>query len=107
MDTSNKSSYDENGYNNGYNNIDFEKVKRYNNGEYLNSSLEAIKYYKYRGTTNLYLEIGLLKDYENCNLRHHIDINKCFSCSLKLVSDSNPEKSYFVKSDVEGLINES
>lgn len=96
------------GISNGYCDIDAQTVSQYQSGMYNDeTSFNAIKYYRYHGITDLYLEIGLVKDYTNFNLKYDPDINKCFTCTLKLMSDSDSSKTYSVNSGVDGLIQES
>lgn len=100
-DSSTKSEYNENGIINGYNAIDSSNINTYLGGFCDQSSLSLIKYYKYKGTTDLYLEIGLKKDYENVGLSYDPKINQLYSCKLQLIgNDNNP---YTVNSGVEGL----
>ena len=103
-DTSSKNPYSSDIINNGYNNIDSDNVSSYLGGFYDTSkstSLDLIKYYKYSGITDLYLEVGLKKDYESLNISCHSDINNCYYCTLQLLSDD--KKVFTVDSGIEGL----
>ena len=88
---------------NGYNTQDNKNVENYLRGFYQGVSLDLIRYYQYKGTTELFLEIGLKKDYEALNLSYDPEINKKFSCNLRLVSDEDPLKTFTINSGVEGL----
>jgi hypothetical protein len=61
---------------------DSDDVSKYLSGTYGNPSLDIIKYYQYAGTSKLYLEIGLKKEYESYNLSYDPAINDLFSCKL-------------------------
>lgn len=89
---------------NGFNTTDNENVKSYLAGFYQGTSLDLIKYYKYTGTSELFLEVGLKQEYEDLNLNYDPLINTKFSCELMLVSDDDAKKSFTVNSGVEGLI---
>lgn len=102
QDKSSKMVYD-NGSSiiNGYTSADNENINLYTSGSFSadrGSTLTATKYYKYVGTTDLYLEVGLLKDYQNLNLSYDSSLNKYFSCKLKLISDDNEQTTYTVGS---------
>lgn len=88
---------------NGYNTNDNTNLQSYLGGFYQGTSLDLIRYYQYKGTTELFLEIGLKKDYEALNLSYDPEINKKFSCNLRLVSDEDPLKTFTINSGVEGL----
>ena len=90
--------------NGGYNEQDKASIDSYLRGFYKEKSLDITKYYKYKGITDLYLEIGLEKTYEELNLRYDPAINSLFSCDLKLVSDDDANVTYKVNSNVEGLV---
>jgi hypothetical protein len=66
-DTSDRVPYAQEGIVNGYNATDKENVGKYLSGFYditQSSTLNLTKFYKYKGQTELYLEVGLKKDYE-------------------------------------------
>lgn len=87
----------------GYSVNDKTNVDSYLSGFYQELSLDLIKYYKYSGTSELFLEIGLKKEYEDINLNYDPEINSKFSCNLMLVSDDDKTKSFNVHSGIEGL----
>ena len=89
---------------NGFNQNDNKNVKSYLAGFYQGTSLDVTKYYKYKGTSELFLEIGLKKEYEDLNLNYDPLINSKFNCELRLISDDELEKAFTVNSGVEGLI---
>ena len=88
---------------NGYNTNDNTNLQSYLRGFYQGTSLDLIRYYQYKGTSELFLEIGLQKDYESLNLNYNPEINSKFSCELRLVSDEDPLKTFTINSGVEGL----
>ena len=91
--------------NNESGNSDFNNINKYLSGNYSETSLNITKYYKYTGNTDLFLEIGLHKDYEQMNLSYSSDINKYFTCSLKLIGNKNIEESFNVNSDYDDYYN--
>lgn len=94
VDNGQKSVYDQ-GYNN-YN--DRVLISNYLEGSYTGTNLEVTKYYKYSGITDLYLEVGLKKDYSDVGIGYSPEVNKYFSCDLQLMSDEYEDKSLSVKS---------
>ena len=105
-DSSTKAAYSTEDIINGYNKTDKENLGNYLGGFYnieKSSSLDLIKYYKYKGTSELYLEVGLNKEYENLNLSYDPLINDRFQCSLQLISDDDKNKTLTVNSGVEGM----
>lgn len=50
--------------------------------------LNTVRYFQYKGTSKLQLEIGLLKDYENYNLSCDPTINNAFTCQLSLINNN-------------------
>ena len=82
----------ENGYKSG------SKIEEYTKGSSMETSIQDTKYYKYKGTSELQLEIGLKKDYENIGLSYDRGINKYFSCDLTLVNKDD-NGSWSVESD--------
>ena len=107
-DVSSKSPYNLSGIIiDGYNPQDKANQYSYLRGYYGETELDLIKYYKYKGTTNLYLEVGLSSEYEKVNMSYDPKINNLFSCKLKLISDDDPEKAFTVKSTMDGLIGEN
>ena len=82
----------ENGYKSG------SKIEEYTKGSSTETNIHDTKYYKYKGTSELQLEIGLKKDYENIGLSYDRGINKYFSCDLTLINKDNTG-SWSVESD--------
>lgn len=75
-------------------------VTQYLSGNYSGDTEFTItKYYKYTGTSQLYLEVGLHKDYESYNISYDEKVNEKFNCTLKLLSEG--EDVFEVKSDDE------
>lgn len=97
VDSSNKTVYDEGTVQKGYLQSDFDTVSDYVGGIYGGTSLNATKYYKYKGTSNLYLEIGLKQDYQNLNMSYSPDINQYYKCNIYLTSESDKNKTFDVK----------
>ena len=83
---------------NGFNKDDQDSINQYLSGSYSGSSLKAIKYYNYSGISNLSLEIGLKKEYENFGLSFKKEINNLFSCTLQLVGDEEENKNFSIYS---------
>lgn len=90
--------YNDNTITNGYNSDDKDKINEYIS-DTPTESFEAIKYYECKGTTDLYLEVGLKKDYEKINLSCDPSINEIFSCDLKLIGEEQG-KTFGVSSDI-------
>lgn len=59
----------------------------YSTSKEFKTNIEGIRYYKYTGTSNLHVEIGLKQDYENALLSCDPSINDQFECTLHLYSD--------------------
>ena len=106
-DQSNRTPYTqdsaENSIKNGYTPKDKTMIDDYLAGFSDQSSIDIIRYYKYKGTSDVYLEIGLKKDYEDLNLSYDPNINKYFTCDLRLMSDDQEDNTFTVNSGVEGL----
>lgn len=96
-DNSNCNIYnnDDNNIINGYNSVDKEKIDKYYSGTYEESSLEATRYYSYKGTSELYLEIGLHEQYAYWGLSSKKELNDNFTCDLQLMGSDN-ESTYNV-----------
>ena len=73
----------ENGYKSG------SKIEEYVKGSSTETNIQDIKYYKYKGTSELQLEIGLKNDYSDIGLMYDRNINKYFGCTLELVNNDN------------------
>ncbi len=84
---------------NGYVEDDLLNVQSYLKGEYQSGELQLTKYYKYEGTSKLYLEIGLHKNYENINMYSSPDLNELYNCELQLCSNDDKTKSFSINSD--------
>ena len=95
QDKSSKLTYNDNGISNGYCSSDNDIIGQYLGGFLQGvSNIDAIKYYKYSGQTDISLEIGLKKEYNDVNMYYSPDINKYYSCELKLVSDDSGDRPY-------------
>ena len=106
-DSSSKQVFTNDIINGGYNEQDKTSIDSYLGGFYKEKSLDITKYYKYKGTTDLYLEIGLEQSYENLNISYDPSINSLFGCTLKLISDNDVNTPLTVSSDMEGLTGHS
>jgi hypothetical protein len=106
LDSSTKYIYNDSPISEGYTQTDKNKVGSYLSGFCDDTVLDITKYYKYSGTSSLFLEIGLKQDYSSYNLSYDPLINSMFSCSLKLVSDTDANKTFTINSGIEDLINE-
>lgn len=101
-DESTKVPYNSDTISQGYNSSDKNQINKYISGVYntsQNTKLDLVKYYKYSGTTNLYLEVGLKQDYNNVNLAYNPELNKYFTCELELISDNDEKSTYNVVSE--------
>ena len=95
QDKSSKLTYNDKGISNGYCSSDNDIIGQYLGGFLQGvSNIDAIKYYKYSGQTDISLEIGLKKEYNDINMYYSPDINKYYSCELKLVSDDSEDRPY-------------
>ncbi len=92
---------------NGYTTTDGGHYSDYTSGQYQATTLNLTKYFKFEGTSNLQLEIGLKQEYEKYNLKYDAAINKYFSCSLRLVSDSSETETFTVGSSDKTIVIES
>ena len=97
--------HDDNVSNNGYV-ADDGVIESYLKGESDQASISTVKYYKYKGTSNVYLELGIKQDYTNYNINCDENIKNYFSCVLK-VQSSEPDKAFTVTSDnTSGMLQE-
>lgn len=96
-DSSNLESYNKDLVS-GYTAKDYEIVKEYESGKYPESQFEVIKYYMYKGTSKLFLEVGLKKEYNDLYLFHDTSLNSYFKGTIKLVGDESDEEHFNVKS---------
>jgi hypothetical protein len=95
-----RTEYSEDDFTNGYNTNDNNIIGDYLSGNYTSDDpIDVTKYYNYKGTSDLYLEIGLKKDYEALNIAYDPEINTKFSCTLNLLNDEG-ESSVLVEKDL-------
>lgn len=108
-DSSQRLVYTSDTVKNGYDlSEDYSPVSDYLKGQYKDSVLAGTRYYKYVGTSNLCLEIGLKQEYQQFGLSYDPAINDLFSCTLQLVGDDSPDKTFTVNagtSDQTGALN--
>ena len=82
---------------NGYNETDKTNLDCYTSGKWYDTedsvnsdnatSFYLTKYYKYTGTSNLFLELGLAEKYNSINLVYDRAINNYFTCKLQLLGN--------------------
>lgn len=106
QDNSSKNSYNEGDIKDGYCLSDKGNIDLYFSGNYKKDSLDVIKYYKYSGTSQLALEIGLDKKYESFNLSYSTGINQYYSCKLQLISGDKSNKSWSISSSDNSKLSE-
>ena len=95
QDKSTREVYNTTGIINGFCTEDNETIGKYLGGFLQGmSNINAIKYYKYSGQTDVSLEIGLKKEYNDINMYYSPDINQFYSCKLELVSDDSKDRPY-------------
>ena len=82
------------------NTTDYPVVSEYLKGQYQGTSLSGTCYYKYVGTSNLCLEIGLKQEYQQYGLSCSSDINNIFSCTLQLTGNNDGDGTFSIKSDL-------
>ena len=99
VDSSSKTTYNNSDIVNGYCPTDSDLMKEYTGGFSTKDSMSVIKYYKYSGISDLYLEVGLNKDYTDFNIAYSDEINKYFSCQLLLISEDNKDSTFTVSSE--------
>lgn len=97
-DLSNLESYDNKNLTSGYTSNDYETVKEYESGNYSKSQFEVTKYCAYKGTSKLFLEVGLKKEYNDLYLFHDASLNSYFKGTIKLIGDESDEEYFNVKS---------
>lgn len=97
-DLSNLESYDNESLISGYTSKDYETVKEYESGNYSESQFEVTKYHAYKGTSKLFLEVGLKKEYNDLYLFHDASLNSYFKGTIKLIGDESDEEYFNVKS---------
>lgn len=110
VDSSTKTPYTNSDYAiaKGYNESDSSKISLFtsNSQDFTWDSLQVTKYYQYKGTSNLYLEVGLRDVYSNMNLQYDPEINKYFTCELQLAGEKLNEN-YTIQSQENSLLDES
>lgn len=84
----------------GYNAVDKTSLAAYTAGTLTDSSLDITKYYRYKGTTSLYVELGLHKMYNDIGLMYDPELNDLYKCHLYLLSNHDSAKTYSVTSDL-------
>ena len=106
-DSSIKDAYNSDSISNGFNTVDKSNVDSYLGGFYdtsISKSFDVVKYYKYTGTTDLYLEVGLKEQYQSFNLSYNHYINQYYKCYLQLYSNEDSDKEFTINAGTEGLI---
>ena len=98
-DESSTGSFDAVGLVNGYNESDYATIAAYKEGNYQEQQFSVTKHISYKGTSKLYLEVGLKPEYNSLNIFHDPDINKYFSCTLQLIGNNSDENYLEVKSE--------
>ena len=108
-DSSQRLVYTSDTVKNGYDlSEDYDPVSEYLKGQYKESVLTGTRYYQYIGTSNLCLEIGLKQEYQQFGLSYDPALNDLFSCTLQLVGDDSPDKTFTINagtSDQQGALN--
>ena len=104
-DKSVKIPYNDNGIVDGYSSSHKSLVDTYLEGFSSETDINVTKYYKYKGTSEVNLEIGLKKEYQDLNLSYSPDINNYFNCNLLLVSDDVKENTFNIKSTTNDSVN--
>ena len=95
------------GVDSGYLEADKNNIIKYLSGIYEDDSLDITKYYKYEGTSDLYLEVGLKADYQEINLSYDPKLNEFFTCTLKLVSNNSDTRTVTAEADGKSTESES
>lgn len=98
-DESSTGPFDAVGLVDGYNESDYATIAAYKEGNYQGQQFSVTKHISYRGTSKLYLEVGLKPEYNSLNIFHDPDINKYFSCTLQLIGNSSDENYLEIKSE--------
>lgn len=98
-DESSTGPFDAVGLVNGYNESDYATIAAYKEGNYQGQQFSVTKHVSYKGTSKLYLEVGLKPEYNSLNIFHDPDINKYFSCTLQLIGNNSDENYLEVKSE--------
>ena len=88
QDSSTRIPYNSSTVTSGYVAEESESVAKYISGVYEKPTLNLTRYYSYNGISNVYLEVGLKKEYQDIQLSYSPDINKKFKCKLLLLGDA-------------------
>ena len=99
-DNSTTTNYEGSGFTNGYIESDYANVIKYKEGNYPEQQFSVTKHVVYKGTSKLYLEIGLKPEYNSLNVYHDPDLNNYFYCTLQLVGNTSDENYLEIKSEV-------
>lgn len=83
----------------GYTIQDYETVKKYESGKYSESQFEVTKYCAYKGTSKLFLEVGLKKEYNDLHIFHDTSLNSYFKGTIKLIGDESDKEHFNIKSN--------
>ena len=105
VDTGNRTTYSGNEITNGYSATDSSNISKFtSNSDFQGDSLKVTKYYQYKGTSNLYLEVGLREVYKDMNIAYDPAINQYFKCELQLVGESNSTDLYTIHSKENSML---
>ena len=83
----------------GYSASDYSIIKAYSAGALSDTSLNVTKFYKYKGTTSLYVELGLHEKYNTVGLKYDTALNNYYEGSFRLISNSDSSKTYSIESN--------
>ena len=84
----------------GYSNTDKVLLNAYTAGTLTSPTLDVTKYYQYKGTTALYVELGLYKIYNDLGIMYDPKLNDLYKCNLHLLSNHDANRTYSVMSDL-------
>lgn len=98
-DSSNLEQYNDEDFVDGYTQLDYQTVEKYKSGKYSESQFEVTKYCEYIGTSKLFLEVGLKKEYNDLHLFHDASLNSCFRVTIKLIGDESDNEHINIKSN--------
>ena len=82
----------------GYSVSDYNLIKAYSAGSLSDTSLHVTKFYKYKGKTSLYVELGLHEKYNTVGLKYDVALNDYYEGSFRLISNSDLSKTYSIES---------
>jgi hypothetical protein len=108
VDNSTKIPYtdSDNEITNGYSKADADTIKLFtSSSDAAADSFNVTKYYQYKGTSQLYIEVGLREHYKNMNLKYDPAINDLFEYKLNLIPDDESEFLYTIKSASNSRLN--